>query len=79
MSFFCRLNAEDIKELKQYESRFEKGIKKLNLEEKDKLLMNMFKTRHNLLVDLTETKNKNTLLFTLMLCCVALTVFIVSH
>ena len=41
MSIFCRLSADDIKELQQYESKFEKGIKKLNLEEKDKLLSNV--------------------------------------
>lgn len=59
MSFFCNLDKDTLKELKESKIKFETGIQKLNSEEKDHLLMYMYKARHNLLVNLTEEKNKN--------------------
>ena len=50
---------ETLKALKDSKLKFEKGIKKLNSEEKDHLLMYMYKARHNLLMNLAEEKNKN--------------------
>ena len=59
MSIFCNLDEKSMKELKNSRDKFEKGIKKLNSEEKEYLLMYMYKARHNLLINLTEEKNKN--------------------
>ena len=59
MSFFCNLDKDTLKALKESKRKFETGIQKLNSEEKDHLLMYMYKSRHNLLIDLTEEKNKN--------------------
>ena len=59
MSLFCYLDKKSINELKDSEIKFEIGINKLNSDEKDHLLMYMYKARHNLLVNLAEEKNKN--------------------
>lgn len=59
MSIFCSLDEKNIKELKDSENKFQSGIKKLSGEEKDYLLMYMYKARHNLLINLTEERNKN--------------------
>ena len=75
MSIFCKFDEEDIQEIEMNEYKFQQGIQKLNANEKEQLLMHMYKMRHNLLVDLTEIHNKNTLLTIIMLGCVALTIF----
>ena len=59
MSFFCSFDKDTLKELNKSKRKFEDGIQKLNSDEKDHLLMYMYKARHNLLVNLTEEKNKN--------------------
>lgn len=59
MSIFCSLDEKSLLDLKNSREKFETGIKKLNSEEKDYLLMYMYKARHNLLMNLAEEKNKN--------------------
>lgn len=59
MSLFCYLDKKSMDKLKDSEIKFEIGINKLNSEEKEHLLMYMYKARHNLLVNLAEEKNKN--------------------
>jgi len=59
MSFFCNFDKDTLRELKKSKKKFEDGIQKLNSDEKDHLLIYMYKARHNLLVNLTEEKNKN--------------------
>ncbi len=76
MSVFCNLDDEMLKDLESTKEKFEKGIKKLNTDEKDFLLMHMYKLRHNLLIDLVEEKNKNLLLTFLMFACVGVTAYI---
>ena len=75
MSIFCKFSDKDIQEIEMNEYKFHSGIQKLNANEKEELLMHMYKMRHNLLVDLTEIHNKNTLLTIIMVACVALTIF----
>lgn len=75
MSIFCKFSEKDIQEIEMNENQFHQGIRKLNADEKELLLMHMYKMRHNLLVDLTEIHNKNTLLTIIMLGCVVLTIF----
>lgn len=76
MSVFCNLDEDTIKDLNIAEDKFERGIKKLNTDEKDFLLMHMYKLRHNLLVSLVEEKNKNLLLTFLMFACAGITAYI---
>lgn len=76
MSIFCNLDEDTIKDLNIAEDKFERGIKKLNTDEKDFLLMHMYKLRHNLLVSLVEEKNKNLLLTFLMFACAGVTAYI---
>ena len=76
MSIFCSLDEETIKDLNNAEEKFEKGIKKLNSDEKDFLLMHMYKLRHNLLINLVEEKNKNLLLVFLTCACAGMTAYI---
>ena len=70
MSFFCNLDKDTLKALKESKRKFEAGIQNLNAEEKDYLLMYMYKARHNLLVDLTEEKNKNFCLIVISVICI---------
>lgn len=70
MSFFCNLDKDTLKALKESKQKFEKGIQNLNSEEKDHLLRYMYQTRHNLLVDLTEEKNKNLCLIVISCICI---------
>lgn len=77
MSIFCRFSKQDIQELEEYQRQFETRIKHLSPNDKELLLIHMYKTRHNLLVDLTEEKNRNLTLSLITLCCVALTAFII--
>ena len=76
MSIFCNLDEDTIKDLNIAEDKFERGIKKLNTDEKDFLLMHMYKLRHNLLISLVEEKNKNLLLTFLMFACAGVTAYI---
>mgnify|MGYP003454870966 FL=1 len=62
MNIFGKLDEEVINDLKEYQNRFDKGIKKLNSSEKEHLLKFMYQSRHNLLMDLSSEKNKNFLL-----------------
>ena len=70
MSFFCNLDKDTLKALKESKNKFETGIQKLNSEEKDHLLRYMYQARHNLLVDLTEEKNKNFCLIVISGICI---------
>lgn len=70
MSFFCNLDKDTLKALKESKKKFETGIQKLNAEEKDCLLMYMYKSRHNLLMNLAEEKNKNTYLIIFVCVCI---------
>ena len=76
MSIFCSLDEETMRDLINERNKFEKGIKKLNSDEKDFLLMHMYKLRHNLLVNLVEEKNKNLLLTFLVFACAGVTAYI---
>ena len=69
MSFFFKLDKELAEELDNSKERFDEGIKRLNSAEKDYLLQYMYKARHNLLVNLTEEKNKNVCLIIFIITC----------
>ncbi len=76
MSIFCKLNKKDLQKLEEYRQNFETRIKHMSSDDKESLLIYMYKARHNLLVDLTEEKNRNFVLSLITLCCVVLTAFI---
>ena len=72
MSIFCSLDEKSLLDLKNSREKFETGLKKLNSEEKDYLLMYMYKARHNLLMNLAEEKNKNFCLLVFSGICILL-------
>ena len=75
MSIFCRFSEEDLKWFKECEEKFHEGVKTLSSEDKVRMTMHLFKLRHNLMVDLIETRNKNTVLTLITVGCVILTIF----